>query len=333
MSIVAKWQFRGEKRIPQFPPLLTVNTTSSPVTGKANLMNRNVIITCAVTGAADSAGKHPGVPVNPEDIAAAAIEAAKAGAAVAHIHVRDPQTTQGSRDPALYREVVERVRDSGTDVIINLTAGMGGDIYLGPPDDPMAFGAATDMASAEERMVHVAELRPEICTLDCGTFNFGEGNYIATNSVDMLRDMAQRMKDSGVKPEVEIFDTGHLWFAKQLVEEGILEAPPLFQICLGIPYGAPADTTHMKTFVDSMPADAIWAGFGISQMQMPMVAQAMLLGGHVRVGLEDNLYLDKGVLATNGQLVERARTIIELLGGRTQTPAEARETLGLRKPS
>ncbi len=292
-------------------------------------MNRNVIITCAVTGAADTVAKHPDIPVTPEQIATAAIEAAKAGAAIAHIHVRDPETGEGCREVALYREVVARVRDSATDVVINLTTGMGGDIYLGGPDEPMKLGQATDMASAEDRLEHVAELKPEICTLDCGTMNFGEGNYVMTNSVDMLRAMARGIQELGVKPEVEAFDFGHLWFAKQLLAEGLLDPPPLYQLCLGIPYGAEANPQTMKAMVDNMPAGAIWAGFGIGRMQMPMVAQAMLLGGHVRVGLEDNLYLDRGVHATNASLVGRAVEIIERLGGTVQSPAEARAALGL----
>ena len=294
-------------------------------------MNRDVIITCAVTGSAEAQDKHPELPKSPDQIAAAAIEAARAGAAVAHIHVRDPETGAASRDPALFEAVAERIRASDTDVVINLTAGMGGDLIAGPPEDPMNWGAGTDMAGAGERMEHVRRVMPEICTLDCGTMNFGEGGYVMMNSVDMLRAMAAEMKALGVKPEVEVFDTGHLWFAKQLVDEGLLARPPLFQLCLGIPYGAPADTTTMKAMVDSLPADAMWAGFGISRMQMPMVAQAVLLGGHVRVGLEDNLYLERGVLATNGQLVEKARTIIEAMGARVLTAAEAREKLGLKK--
>ena len=294
-------------------------------------MNRDVIITCAVTGAADTVDKHPNIPVTPQQIADAAIEAAMAGAAVVHIHVRDPATGQGSRDRALFREVVDRIRDNDTDVVINLTAGMGGDLYLGPPEAPMALGNLTDIASAEERMVHVADLLPEICTLDCGTMNFGEGNYVMANSVDMLRDMAKQMKELGVKPEVEVFDFGHLWFAKTLLDEGLLDPPPLYQLCLGIPYGAEANTQTMKGMVDNLPDDAIWAGFGIGRMQMPMVAQAMLLGGHVRVGLEDNLYLDKGGYASNATLVDRAVEIVEKLGGRLQTPAEARDALGLKK--
>ncbi len=292
-------------------------------------MNRNVIITCAVTGSADTVGKHPAIPVTPEQIAASAIEAAQAGAAVVHLHVRDPETGEGSRDPALYRELVERMRDSDCDVVLNLTTGMGGDVYFGGPDDPMQLGNATDMASAETRLEHVVELKPEICTLDCGSMNFGEGNYVMTNTVDMLRVMAKGIQDAGVKPEVEIFDFGHLWFVKQMLSEGLLDPPPLYQLCLGVPYGAEANTQTMKAMVDNLPDGAIWAGFGLGPMQMPMVAQAMLLGGHVRVGLEDNLYLDRGVFASNAELVARAVTIVESLGGKVQSSAEARETLGL----
>ena len=295
-------------------------------------MNNEVIITCAVTGAADAVGKHPDMPVTPEQIATAAIEAAKAGAAVAHIHVRDPETGKGSRDPALFRETVERIRDSGTDVVLNLTAGMGGDLYMGPPDDPSAFDEAeTDLAPAMERLVHVDETRPEICTLDCGTMNFGDESYVMVNTPPILREMAKGIRALGVKPEVEVFDMGHLWLAKQLFAEGLIDAPPLFQICLGIPYGAPADTTTMKAMVDQLPPGAMWAGFGISRMQMPMVAQAVLLGGHVRVGLEDNLYLSKGVFASNAQLVEKAARLVELMGPRVLTAAEARAKLGLTK--
>jgi len=224
---------------------------------------------------------------------------------------------------------VERMRDSDTDVVLNLTTGMGGDVYFGPPEAPMQLGNATDMASAETRLEHVTELKPEICTLDCGSMNFGEGNYVMTNTVDMLRVMAKGIQDAGVKPEVEIFDFGHLWFVKQMMSEGLLDPPPLYQLCLGVPYGAEANTQTMKAMVDNLPAGAIWAGFGLGPMQMPMVAQAMLLGGHVRVGLEDNLYLDRGVFASNAQLVDRAVTIVESLGGRVQSPVEARETLGL----
>jgi uncharacterized protein (DUF849 family) len=292
-------------------------------------MNTEVIVTCAVTGAGDTVGKHPAVPVTPRQIADAAIEAAKAGAAVAHIHVRDPHTGKGSRDPKLYREVVERIRGSNTDVVINLTAGMGGDFEIGA-NDPKVAGPNTDLVGPLERLVHVEELLPEICTLDCGTLNFGDGNMIYISTPTYLRAGAKRIQELGVKPELEVFDTGHLWFTKQLLKEGLLDAQPLFQICLGIPWGAPADTTTMKAMVDNLPPGAIWAGFGIGRLQMPMVAQAVLLGGNVRVGLEDNLYLERGVFASNGQLVERAIKIIELMGGRAVTPAETRKKLGLK---
>jgi uncharacterized protein (DUF849 family) len=279
----------------------------SPTCGHMVHMNNEVIITCALTGAGDTVGRHPAIPVTPKQIAAAAIEAANAGAAVAHIHVRNPETGKFSRDPALYREVVERIRASGTDVIINLTAGMGGDFELGA-NDPKIAGPNTDLIGPLERLVHVEELLPEICTLDCGTLNFGDGNMIYISTPDYLRAGAARIQQLGVKPELEIFDTGHLWFAKQMLKEGLLDAPPLFQFCLGIPWGAPADTVSM-------------------------VAQAVLLGGHVRVGLEDNLYLDRGVFASNGSLVERAAKIVTLMGARPVTPAEARVKLGLKARS
>jgi 3-dehydrocarnitine:acetyl-CoA trimethylamine transferase len=292
-------------------------------------MNHEVIVTCAVTGAADTVGKHPAIPVTPKQIADAAIEAAGAGAAVVHIHVRNPETGKGSRDPNLYREVVERLRAANLDMIINLTAGMGGDFEVGDKD-PLQHGPATDLVGALERLVHVEELRPEICTLDCGTLNFGDGSMIYISTPNQLRAGAKRIRELGVKPELEVFDTGHLSFARQMAKEGLLDAPPLFQFCLGIPWGAPADTTTMKAMRDSLPDGAVWAGFGIGRAQMPMVAQAVLLGGNVRVGLEDNLYLDKGVFASNGKLVERAVRIVELMGARTLGPAEARPKLGLK---
>ena len=262
-------------------------------------MNTEVIVSCAITGAGDTADKHPDLPVTPEQIANSAIAAAKAGAAIAHCHVRDPATKQGSRDTALYSEVVDRIRDSGTDVIINLTAGMGGDLMI-DEDNPSVPGPGSDLISAEERLVHVEELLPEMCTLDCGSLNFGESVYVSTP--DTLRFMAKRVRELGVKPELEVFDMGHLRFANQMVDEGLFDDPPLYQICLGIPWGAPATTDAMKAMRDMLPAGAQWAGFGISRMEMPMVAQAVLLGGHVRVGLEDNLYLERGVLASNDRM-------------------------------
>ncbi|AVE05870.1 NADPH:quinone reductase [Pseudomonas palleroniana] len=293
-------------------------------------MNHDVIITCALTGAGDTTAKSQHVPVTPKQIAAAAVEAAKAGATVVHCHVRDPQTGKFSRDVALYREVMERIREADIDIIVNLTAGMGGDLEIGGGESPMDFGPNTDLVGPLTRLAHVEELLPEICTLDCGTLNFGDGDTIYVSTPAQLRAGAKRIQELGVKAELEIFDTGHLWFAKQMIKEGLLDNP-LFQLCLGIPWGAPADTTTMKAMVDNLPADAVWAGFGIGRMQMPMAAQAVLLGGNVRVGLEDNLWLDKGVLATNGQLVERAGEILSRLGARVLTPAEGRAKMGLAK--
>jgi uncharacterized protein (DUF849 family) len=292
-------------------------------------MNPHVIITCALTGAGDTVDKHPAIPVTPTQIAAAAVEAAKAGATVVHCHVRDPQSGKGSRDPALYREVMARIRDSGVDIIVNLTAGMGGDLEIGGGENPLAFGPATDLVGPLTRLVHVEELLPDICTLDCGTLNFGDGDTIYVSTPAALRAGARRITELGVKAELEIFDTGHLWFANQMIKEGLLR-DPLFQLCLGIPWGAPADTTTMKAMVDNLPAGATWAGFGIGRMQMPMAAQAVLLGGHVRVGLEDNLWLDKGVPASNGSLVERVIKLIECMGARPMTPAQGRVKMGLK---
>lgn len=290
-------------------------------------MNNEVIITCAITGSGDTVNKHPAIPVTPEEIANSAIAAAKAGAAVAHMHVRDPETGAPSRRLELYQQVVERIRCSGSDVIINLTAGMGGDLVL-DPNDPNVMIEGTDLANAEERMMHIEELKPEICTLDCGSLNFGSSIYVSTP--DMLNKMAQRCQELGVKPELEIFDTGNLVYALHMMKQGLLDSPALFQLCLGIPWGAPADTATMKLMADMLPEGSNWAGFGISRMQMPMVAQAVLLGGNVRVGLEDNLFLSKGVHASNEQLVERAVTIIESMGATVASPARAREILGLR---
>ena len=295
-------------------------------------MNHDVIITCALTGAGDTSARSPHVPVTPKQIAAAAVEAAKAGATVVHCHVRDPHTGKFSRDVALYREVMERIREADIDIIVNLTAGMGGDLEIGGGEHPMEFGPNTDLVGPLTRLAHVEELLPEICTLDCGTLNFGDGDTIYVSTPAQLRAGAKRIQELGVKAELEIFDTGHLWFAKQMIKEGLIDNP-LFQLCLGIPWGAPADTTTMKAMVDNLPADAVWAGFGIGRMQMPMAAQAVLLGGNVRVGLEDNLWLDKGVLATNGQLVERAGEILSRLGARILTPAEGRTKMGLTKRS
>ena len=293
-------------------------------------MNPQVIITCAVTGAGDTVGKHPAIPISPEQIANSALEAASAGAAVVHCHVRDPATGKGARGVHLYREVVERIRAKNKEVIINLTAGMGGDLEVGDGEKPMTWGAGTDLVGPVERLLHVAELRPELCTLDCGSLNFGDGNTMVVQTPAQLRTQAKLIQSYGVKPEMEIFDSGNLWFAKQLCTEGLITDPPLFQLCLGIPWGAPSNTQTMAYQVGELPKNEVWAGFGIGRMEFPMVAQAILLGGHVRVGLEDNLWLEKGVHASNGTLVERAVKIITLLGSKIAGPDEARKILGLK---
>ena len=295
-------------------------------------MNRDVFITCAATGSGGTQDRSPHVPRSPEQIANSAIDAAKAGAAVVHCHVRDPETGAPSRDLGLYREVTDRVRDADVDVVLNLTAGMGGDMVFGSTEAPLPVNAAgTDMVGATERMAHIAECLPEICTLDCGTMNFAEADYVMTNTPGMLRAMGQMMTDLGVKPEIEAFDTGHLWFAKELVKEGILEPNALVQLCMGVPWGAPNDLNTFMAMVNNVPDDWNWSAFSLGRDQMAYVAAAVLAGGNVRVGLEDNLWLDKGVLATNAQLVERAVTIIENMGARVIGPEAVRERLGLVK--
>ena len=294
-------------------------------------MNFEVFISCAVTGAGDTVGKHPAIPVTPKEIADAAIDAAKAGAAIAHCHVRDPETGRGCRNVELYREVVDRIRSSDTDVIINLTSGMGGDLEIGADEDHITFGPYTDLVGPLTRLAHVEELLPDICSLDCGSLNLSDGNTIYVSTPQQLRAGAGRIQEMGVKPELEVFDSGHLWFAKQMCSEGLINDPPMFQVCLGIPWGAPADTATMNCMSDALPDNAVWAGFGIGRMQMPMVTQAVMLGGNARVGLEDNLYLERGVFANNAQLVERAANIIELMGAKIIGPDGAREKLALRK--
>jgi uncharacterized protein (DUF849 family) len=295
-------------------------------------MNREVFITCAVTGSGATQDRSHHVPRSPEQIADSAIAAAKAGAAVVHCHVRDPETGAPSRDVALYREVTERIRDSETDVVLNLTAGMGGDIVFGGVENPMDLNAAgTDMAGATERMAHITECLPEICTLDCGTMNFAEADYVMTNTPGMLVAMGQMMTDLGVKPEIEAFDTGHLWYAKELVKQGVLDSPALVQLCMGVKWGAPDDLNTFMAMANNVPDDWTFSAFGLGRNQMAYVAASVLAGGHVRVGLEDNLWLDKGVLAENHELVTRARGIIEAMGASLIGPARVREKLGLQK--
>ena len=295
-------------------------------------MNRDVFITCPVTGSGSTQDRSPHVPRTPKEIADSAIEAAKAGAAVVHCHVRDPESGKPARRVELYREVTERIRESDTDVVINLTAGMGGDLILGPPDAPLPLvDSGTDMATAAERVEHVAECLPEICTLDCGTMNFAEADYVMTNTPGMLRAMGRMMTDLGVRVEIEAFDTGHLWFAKQLADEGVIKSPILVQLCMGVPWGAPDDLHTFMAMVNNVPEDWHFSAFSLGRKEMPYVAAAVLAGGNVRVGLEDNLYLEKGVLATNAQLVERAVQIIENMGATVMTPAKVREKLELQK--
>ena len=294
-------------------------------------MNREVFITCAVTGSGGTQDMSPHVPRSPAQIATAAIDAAKAGAAIVHCHVRDPATGKPSRDPALYREVTERIRDADTDVILNLTAGMGGDLVFDGTEAMHRMSPKSDMAGAAERVQHVIDCRPEICTLDCGTMNFAEADYVMVNTPGMLRDMATRMVASGVRIEIEAFDTGHLWFAKQLVAEGIIPDPVLVQLCMGVPWGAPDDLNTFLAMVNNVPPHWHWSAFALGRHEMPYVAAAVLAGGNVRVGLEDNLYLSKGVLATNAQLVEKATTIIENMGARVNGPDAVRDRLHLTK--
>lgn len=294
-------------------------------------INRDVFVTCAVTGSGSTQDRSPHVPRSPAQIAESAIVAARAGAAVVHCHVRDPETGAPARDPALYREVTERIRDADIDIVLNLTAGMGGDLVFGDPSSPLPLQAGTDMASAEERLAHIAECLPEICTLDCGTMNFAEADYVMTNTPGMLRAMGSRMTELGVKPEIEAFDTGHLWLAKQLVSEGILHSPALVQLCMGVPWGAPDDLNTFMAMVNNVPDDWHWSAFSIGRNEMPFVAAAVLAGGNVRVGLEDNLWLAKGELATNEALVARAVTIIEAMGSRVIGPGDVRDRLALNK--
>ena len=293
-------------------------------------MSNKVFISCAVTGSGDTAGKHPELPKTPEQIAEASIEAAKAGAAIAHIHVREDDGTP-SRRLELYKEVIDRIRSSDTDVILNLTTGMGGDLDIGQGKNPLEFGPMTDMANVMERIANAEQFLPEICTLDAGTLNFGDSSVITVNTPNDLRKAAKKLQEIKVKPEIEAFDLGNMWFGSQIYKEGLLSDPPLFQMCLGIPWGAPATISAMQAMKDIMPEEGVWSGFAISKNEMPFVAQTVLMGGNPRVGLEDNLYLSKGKLATNAQLVEKAIRIIDELGYSPMTPAETREKLKLVK--
>ena len=295
-------------------------------------MRKKIFITAALTGSGSTQDRSDKVPRSPAQIAEAAIDAARAGAAVVHCHVRDPETGKPARDVHLYREVVERIRASEVDVVINLTSGMGGDLVFGPPDSPLPLNPdGTDMVSGAERVAHLEACLPEISTLDCGTMNFAEADYVMTNTPGMLDDMARRMTKLGIQIEIEAFDTGHLWLAKHLVEQGAIPAPVMVQLCMGIPWGAPDDLNTFMAMVNNVPSDWIHSAFSIGRHQMAYVAAAVLSGGNVRVGLEDNLWLEKGHLATNAELVARAVTIVEAMGVQVMTPDEVRDELQLTK--
>ena len=295
-------------------------------------MNGEVFITCAVTGSGSTQDRSEHVPRSPKQIADSAIDAARAGAAIVHCHVRDPETGVPSRKIEYYREVTDRIRDSEVDVILNLTAGMGGDMVFGPVENPLPLSQdGTDMAGATERVAHLEECLPEICTLDCGTMNFAEADYVMTNTPGMLRAMAKKMTNLGIRPEIEAFDTGHLWFSEQLVKEGLINSPVMVQLCMNVPWGAPNDLNTFLAMVNNIPKEWTFSAFSLGRHQMPYVAAAVLAGGNVRVGLEDNIFLDKGVLATNAQLVERASNIITNLGSKIIGPAEVRKKLNLTK--
>ena len=292
----------------------------------------SVFITCAVTGSGDTVGKSDKVPFTPEAIAADCIAAAEAGAAIVHIHVRDPITGAPSRETDLYRETVEWIRASNVDVVINLTAGMGGDLTLGSAERPLPVAeVGTDMAGATERLDHVRALRPEICTLDCGTMNFGDGDYVMTNTTATLKEMARQIQDLGVRAEIEAFDTGHLWQAKSLVDEGLMDDPVMVQLCMGVPWGAPPDLNTFMAMVNNVPDSWTFSAFSLGRRQMEYVALAAIAGGNVRVGLEDNLYLGRGELASNADLVGRAVEILDRIGYSIKGPDQVRDELQLVK--
>jgi len=299
-----------------------------PNTNRTSSHKRTVVVTCAITGGGDTVGKHPAIPVTPEQIAVSALEAAQEGAAIVHIHVRDPNTGLATAKLEYYREVVERIRAGNADVIINLTTGTGAR-FVPSDDNPAVGGKGTTLMTPDERTRHVEALRPEICTLDITTMNFGEFTFV--NTPAHLRNMAKRIYAAGALPELELFDTGNVRLALRLIEEGVLKTPAMFQLCLGVPWGAPATVQTMILMRDMLPQGAFWTGFGIGGQQYPMLAQAILLGGHVRVGLEDNLYIERGVFAkNNAELVEKAIRVVRTLDCVPATPDDARTILGLK---
>lgn len=290
-----------------------------------------VFITCAVTGSGYTAHKSDKVPCTPAQIADSCIEAAKAGAAIVHVHVREDDGMP-SRAVEKYEEVADRVRSCDTDVVLNLTAGMGGDLVLGDVEKPLPPAEdGTDMAGATERVEHVRRIKPEICTLDCGSMNFGEGDYVMTNTPAMLEAMAAQMNEIGTRIEIEAFDTGHLAHAKDLVRRGVIPNPVMVQLCMGIPWGAPDDLNTFMAMRNNVPDDWTFSAFSIGRNQLKYVSLAAMTGGNVRVGLEDNIWLERGELATNGSLVERAVTILESQNYTVLNPAQVRDNLALTK--
>jgi uncharacterized protein (DUF849 family) len=298
-------------------------------------MKRKVVLTCAVTGDGPLNPRYPDYPITPKQIAEASLEAAEAGASAVHIHGRNAETGIGDRSPHIFREIVSRIREKNSDLVINLTTGMGALLIPDPNNEAIAL-PESDMATADDRLRHVQELRPDICTLDVTTMNLDGGiagapSCVFMNTPGTLRRMADLAKIAGARPEIEVFNPGDIRLANHLIEEGHIESPPLFQICLGVRWSAPADVKTLVYMRDLLPKDSIWSAFGISRHQMEIVALSSVIGGHCRVGLEDNIYLERGVFATNGQLVERARTIIEAVGCSVATPGEAREIFGVKR--
>ncbi len=294
--------------------------------------SREAFITCAVTGSGDTTGKSDKVPITPQQIADSCIEAAQAGAAIVHIHVRNPKSGVPAREPALYSEVVRIIRESKVDMVLNLTAGMGGDLVFGSAEKPLPLDdKGTDMVGATERLDHVREILPEICTIDCGTMNFGEGGYVMTNTPAVLKEMASQVQKLGVRPEIECFDTGHLQLAIWLKEQGLIDDPVMIQLCMGIPWGAPDDLHTFLAMTSNVPKDWTFSAFSIGQNQLPYVAMAILAGGNIRVGLEDNIYLKRGVFATNADLVKKAVQTAESMGCSILGPQQVRDNMKLEK--
>ncbi|MCT4607620.1 MAG: 3-keto-5-aminohexanoate cleavage protein [Pelagimonas sp.] len=292
-------------------------------------MSKKTILTAAITGNLMTPEISPHLPVTPEQIAQQALDAAKAGASIVHLHVRDPETAKGSMRMDLYRELVDRIRAQNEEVILNLTTGEGGR-FVPSDGNPQVAAAGSTLCAPEKRVAHVEELRPEICTLDFNTMWSGQASVI--NSPRNVEIMANRIYAAGVLPEIEIFDSGDLHMVKDFVARGVLQTPLMVQMVLGVRFGAVANPETMAFLASQLPAGTQWAGFGIGRMAFPMLAQTYLLGGHCRIGMEDTAYIRKGEHCTsNAQLVEKAVSIIDHLGGSIASPNDARDILGLKK--